>query len=553
MKKICVVSGEEFEVSKFETCLRAKFNLVGIDPEVAPWVRFRQIGAFWPHWNLHRRKCDRTEKFIVSIFSKDCVYPIWNRDEWMRNSNPPGAEFDESQEIFPQLWKFFQKSPLPHTFQSHNQNCEYTDDWYHSKNCYLCHSGEYSENCRYSYGCDGIQDVSFGIFSFHSELCLDLINSARCFDSFYLLSCKNIQNSGFLYDCRNCKNCLFCFNLRNKEYCFGNQQLTKEVFEKKKQEWNFSSTKKYQKAKEFFTEMMHTMAWHRALQLDHCENSTGDFLKHTKDCENCYLLSKHEDCANVAFCGPDAKSVLDSIGTIGAELVYMTSLPVYSYEARYCFSVSNCKFVTYSAYLQNCKYCFGCCGLMNEQYCVFNKKYSKHEYFFLIKKIEQQMWKTGEWGSFFPGYFAPNPYEESFSGFHFPLSSVEQKGLGFRSVPKIKRDVQKTAELSDIPDGVKDLTSEKIEWLTEQVFWDEKFKRPFQIQLEDITFAQKLGTPLPREYYIGRIQESARWLFFKGKLRNTTCSLSGEKIQTGWPKEYDGRILSEKEYLKVLG
>lgn len=551
MKKVCAVSGEEFEVSDIERSLREKFELYN-DPERAPWIRFREIGAFWPHWNLHKRKCDKTGKQIISIFSEDCLYPVWNRDEWMKHANPPSAEFNEQKDVFPQLWDLFQRCPLPHTFQSHNQNCEYTDDWYYSKNCYLCHSGEHSENCRYSYGSDGIRDVSFAAFSFYSELCLDLINSERCFESFYLVGCKNIQSSGFLYDCRNCRDCLFCFNLREKQYCFGNQQLSKEAFEKKKAEWRFSSAQKYEKAKIFFKEMMHTMAWHRALQIDHSENATGDYLKYTKDCRNCYLLSKHEDCANVAFCGPDAKSILDSIGTIGAELAYMTSLPVYSYEARYSFSISNCKFVTYSAYLQNCNYCFGCCGLVNARYCVLNKQYSEADYFFLIKKIEQKMRNTGEWGEFFPGYFAPNPYEESFSGFHFPLSKSEQEACGFRLVPEKKRIIQKTAEIKDIPDDVQNISSKKKQWLMEQIFWDETAQRPFQIQKADIDFALKLGTPLPRGYYIGRMQENARWLFFKGKLRETICAKSWKKIQTGWPREYDGRILSEEEYLKIL-
>lgn len=552
MKKICTVSGDEFIVSDLEKSLRAKFDLDNTTPETAPWVRFRELGAFWPHWNLHKRKCDKTGKTIISIFSEDCIYPIWSRDIWMKEGNPPSSEFDNKKEIFPQLWELFQKCPLPHTFQSHNQNCEYTDDWYHSKNCYLCHSGQNNEDCRYCYGSDSVKDVSYGVFSFDSELCLDLINSSKCFNSFYLMKCKSVQDSAFLYDCRNCRNCLFCFNLRNKEYCFGNQQLTKEVFEKKRAEWNLSSQKVYEKATKFFKEMMYTMAWHRVAEIDNCENSTGTFIRYCKDCENCYLLTRHEDCANVAFCGPDAKSILDSIGTVGAELSYMTSLPVYSYEARYCFSVSNCKFVKYSAYLQNCKYCFGCCSLVNEEYCVFNKKYSEKEYFKVVKKIETKMKESGEWGKFFPGHFAPNPYEESFSGFHYPLSKSEQENLNFRLVPTKERLVQKTAEVTEIPDNTQTLTPKKIDWIKKQIFWDEIFQHPFQIQKEDITFAQKLGTPLPRGYYVRRIQENAQWLFFKGKLRETTCAKSGTKIRTGWPNDYDKRILCEDCYLNIV-
>ena len=44
-----------------------------------------------------------------------------------------------------------------------------------------------------------------------------------------------------------------------------------------------------------------------------------------------------------------------------------------------------------------------------------------------------------EWGEFFPGHFAPNPYDESLAGFHFPLSKKEQMKLGFRENEVIER------------------------------------------------------------------------------------------------------------------
>jgi len=546
----CKLSGKSFSVSAHEQELREKFGCGETLPTVSPKYRFRELGAFWPHWNLHKRTCDKTGKPIISIFRPDCVYPVWQRDEWIAHAAPPSAEFDSSRPFFEQAWSLFQKCPIPHIFQSNNQNCEYTDDWYYSKNCYLCHSGQNNEDCRYCYGCDSIKNCYYAVFSFDSELCTDLINSSSCFKSLFLLNCKNVYDSAFLYDCRDCSDCLFCFNLRNKKYCFANQQLSKEDFEKKKSEWDFSSINNYRKAKNFFAEMMKTTAWHRALQIDRCENSTGNFIRNSKDCENCYLLSLHEDCANVAFCGPNAKSILDSIGTVGSELAFMSSLPVYTYESRFCFSVDHCRYVQYSAYLQNCRYCFGCCGLVNEKYCIFNKKYSKEAYEALIQKITAHMRKTDEWGEFFPPHFAPNPYDESFSGFHFPLTKDD---LGkFRTAPALEKISIKTAEISEIPDSVTLLNKEKEGWLTGQIFWDESYQRPFQLQTADIELARQLKVPLPCTYYINRMQANLRWMPFNGELRGTKCAVSGKVLQSNWPSEYDGRILSEEEYLKFI-
>lgn len=291
-------------------------------------------------------------------------------------------------------------------------------------------------------------------------------------------------------------------------------------------------------------------AWHRALQIEQCEDSSGNFIRQCKDCENCYLLSKHENCANDCFSGPDAKATLDSIGTVGGELTFMTSLPVFSYYAIFSFSVSHCKLVEYCAYLQNCHYCFGCCGLVNKKYCIFNKQYSEKEYKILREKIISQMKNNGEWGEFSPGYFAPNPYEESFSGFHFPID--KPKDLGFREGGQVERKNVKTAEIKMIPDTYNELNPEKEKWLTEQIFWDGKYKRSFQITKKDIEFAKKIKGPLSHNYYVHRLQDNFLWMPFNGELRDAVCAKSGEKIKTNWPAKFDGRILSEREYLNVV-
>jgi hypothetical protein len=178
---------------------------------------------------------------------------------------------------------------------------------------------------------------------------------------------------------------------------------------------------------------------------------------------------------------------------------------------------------------------------VNKKYCIFNKQYSEKEYEILRKKIISQMKKGGEWGQFFPAYFAPNPYEESFSGFHFPREGgpVERKNV-------------KTAEIEDIPDSWKELGSEKEKWLTEQIFWDEKYKRSFQITKRDIDFAKRIKGPLPRDYYIHRLQDNFLWMPFNGELRDTVCAKSGVRIKTNWPEKFDGRILCEEEYLKFV-
>lgn len=84
------------------------------------------------------------------------------------------------------------------------------------------------------------------------------------------------------------------------------------------------------------------------------------------------------------------------------------------------------------------------------------------------------------------------------------------------------------------------------------MFWDAISHKPFQILTLDIQFCRDLGVALPYTHYIRRLQENFAWMPYDGTLRETTCAKSGVPIQTSWPAEYDGRILSEDEYLKIV-
>jgi len=516
---------------------------------MAPEIRLRHRAAFWQHWNLHRRKCDKTGKGIISVYSEKCSYPVWNKEAWMKYADPPAIDFDETKDVFEQMWKLFQKCPIPHKVGAGCENCEYSDDWWYSRNCYLCHSGVECEDLRYCYRTLKMRDSQFCVFTFTSELCIDLINCDKCFEVIYGFHCRNCQNSAFLYDCRDCKDCLFCFNLRSKQYCIGNKQLTKEEFETEKKKWDFSSRKVYDQSKKHFRQMMRTHAWHRAVFVDKCQDSMGNFLENCKNAKNCFFIAHLEDSVNCVRGDFGLKNCLDALGLFRSELLYATvQVQDQCYECKLSHNLSQCRFLDYSAFCFQCQNCFGCCGLRRKKCCIFNKQYSPKEYEVLRKKIISYMKKTSEWGQFFPGYFAPNPYEESLAGFYFPLSKEEQGKLGFRKKEDFEKRKEQYSEIAEIPDSSQSV----MEGVTKKIFWDEKWNRPFQIQKEDIQFSQKLKIPLCNQYYMERIQENFRWMHFDGTLRDSICGKSGKKIQTTWGKEFDGRILSEEEYLKVV-
>lgn len=77
-------------------------------------------------------------------------------------------------------------------------------------------------------------------------------------------------------------------------------------------------------------------------------------------CENCYSCINCEKCYNVFF-SQYAANCMDS------------------------FFLYNCS---------SCSYCFGCVNLRNKQYHIFNKQYSKEEYFKIIKRYNLDSFKN---------------------------------------------------------------------------------------------------------------------------------------------------------------
>ncbi len=542
----CEITGQSFQISPLEQELRQKLGAP--PPRVLPKFTFRQLMAFWPHWSLHKRKCDRTGKSLISIFGPDCPYPVWNREDWIQFANPPSVSVDLSRPFFPQLWELFQRCPIPHNLGIGNENCEYTDDWWYSKNCYLCHSGVHCEDCEYCYRIFGLRDSAFSVFSFHSELCFELVNSSNCFSVISAINCKNCHDSAFLFDCRNVSHCLLCWNLRNAKFCIRNVQLTEEEYLKERSRLKLTSRSEYNRLVNEFESIISTKAYWKAADVEHCVDSFGNFLEHCKNCENGYFFSDAEDSVNIVR-GKDFRDCLDCVGPFLVERSYLSAVAQdRCYDVVCSAVITTCRSVDYCFHCYKCEDCFGCCGLVGKRFCVFNREYPEREYRELVARLKQKIAHDGDAGRFFPGHFAPNPYEESLAGFHFPLASEEISALGFRPTNYSRRKPEGIRELAEIPDSSRDVPLS----LCDQVYWDERELRPFQISKSYLKFAQKSDVPLPDGFYTCRLKQLFRWLPFNGELRHVRCVQSGEEVFTTLPPNFDPLIVSRKAYESML-
>ena len=120
--------------------------------------------------------------------------------------------------------------------------------------------------------------------------------------------------------------------------------------------------------------------------------------------------------------------------------------------------------------MRSCEDCFGCIGLKKRKYCIFNKQYSKEEYFELKDRIIEYMRGTKEYGEFFPIEMSPFPYNITMAQRFFPLTKD-------------------------------DVLSRGGKWR------EEEDKKDFKIMDSEKIFYEKHGIPLPIKHPLLRIED----------------------------------------------
>lgn len=509
----------------------------------------QQLWAFWQHFWIHKRKSDFSWKNIVSVFSEKCPYPVWHKDEWISNSNPPFTIYDDKKDFWEQVWQLFSTCPMAHNTSLWNENCEYTDDSWYSKNCYLCHSIANCEDCKYSYRTFQTKNCYFTVFSFDSEFCIDLVYWYNCYNVKYAIDVKRCKNSAFLFDCQDCEDCLLCWNLRSKRYCIANKQYEKSEYEKEVKKYNLNSKKVYNTLKNQFLDFIKTNAWWKSLHFDNVENSSWDYLANCKDCENCFSIQASENNKN-SVRAYNIKNTSYTIWNYNCENTHYSTIVQWNcYDVKFWYNVAESKFMEYCINCQDCENCFLCAWLVWKKYFILNKEYSKESYETEKNRIVESMKMKWIYGEFFPAYFSPTSYDESLSSVYVPLTKEEQKKEWFRVIEENYGQKWDYKDISKLPDNLLDFNSDD---LIKKWFWDDDYHRPFQILKEDIEFYKKLWVPVNDKFYIKRIRENFSLMFQSFELRETVCAKSWEKILTTLPKELDKRIVSQKEYEKLI-
>lgn len=450
---------------------------------------------------LYKRKSDLSGKKLISPYapnSKNIVYDP--KERWSDDFNPLnfGRDFDFSRSFFEQFNELYLDVPVNSRNVTLEENSDFTNNATGLKNCYLLQNSNYSEDCFYGIRVNYSKDCVDNYICVKSEKCYECVNIENCYDCLFVSDCSNCRNSILLDNCISCKDCYGCANLNNKQYFVNNKSSTKEEIEKLRGEFENADLQKREslikKEREFLA--INPKRFAHVLK---SENVTGDYISNSKDIYESFQINEGESlryCHNIILSkdsidydiwGNNSSYVLDS------EEVGENSRNIY-----YCRMIESCSNLFYCVGMYgNCHDCFGCAGLNHEEYCIFNKKYSREEYEKLAAKIVEYMKVSDEWGEYFPIQYAPFGYNESIAQDFFPLTKEEAEQLGARwqdedFAPNYSGDYYQ-------PKPIKEYESDqqRVDQALAGVLKCRTSNKPFKLQAGELAFYIKNNIQIP--------------------------------------------------------
>ena len=488
-------------------------------PTFCPDCRRQRRWAWRNNMSLYNRTCELCGNGVVSIYHPDSGLTIycnkcWWSDRWDPKNH--GMDYDFSKPFFAQYIELVKKVPHMAIVNDNgiaSLNCEYTHDWWFSKNCYMSFSGWHVENIMYSFyiltGKDMVDCMNIRSASNWMYECVHCPNAYQL--KYAELGVAGI-NSAFIYDCWDCSDCFMCTGLRGKKYCFKNEQYTKEEYEKILENYRLDTYSGVEKAKKEFEKLL--VKYPRRCSINFKSvNTTGELTTFSKNSKNCFVVKNAENVRYSDYSGSPGDPIKDSsdltmtggssenyecVTSDHSQLNFFAIFSVKSQDIRYC------------QHCHNCKHCFGCVGMRDVNYCIFNKQYTKEEYDKLVTKIILQMNnipykdKRGieyKYGEFYPIEFSYFGYNESCAMEQFSLTKEEALKEGYSWQDNTQRTAGKeTLRPEEIPESIYDVDDS----ILDQILFCINCQRNYKIVQNELNFYRKMKVPIPRRCFYCR-------------------------------------------------
>lgn len=527
-------------------------------PTLCPDCRRQRRLAFRNERKLYNRKCDLTGKQLISMYSPDKKYKVYDHKEWWKDTWDAtnfGKDFDFDRPFFEQFAELWHEVPQMNIKSENNENSDYCNLIANCKNCYLVFESSNNEDCLYGYWLQKCTNCTDCSFSHDSHQCYEVDNCYNCYNLKWSQNCNGCSDSAFLNDCIGCKNCLFSVNLRQKEYCIFNKQYSKEEYKILKEKYLNGSYSNLSKNKQEFEKFLLEFP-HRYAQFLKAENCSGDYIQQSKNCEKCFHAHDAEDCKYGEHVWRNSKDNMD-VSTVGrdAELIYESiNTALNAKHDLFCIQCwSGTSDLIYCVGCFSSQNCFGCLGLRHKQYCILNKQYTKEEYEKIVPKIIEQMKKTnfsgsnsGDFGEFFPMKISEYCYNETVANEQFPLTKEQilKLGLGFKEEDFLNKYEGPKIQ---IPDNVAEVKDD----LLKAILSCDGCEKNYRIIKQELAFYKKENIPLP--HFCPDCRHKQRMSKRNPlQLWDRKCAKCSAKIKTTYSPDRLETVYCEKCYLNTI-
>jgi len=542
-RKICEISWTEFPIFQSDLDFYDKISPV-FDwkkyqiptPKLCPEERQRRRLMFRNERKLYRKKCDATGENIISMYSPDKEYKIYNQkyrwsDKW--DAMIYWFNFNFNKSFNKQLNKLILNVPRFSMLNIESENSEYTNHVYKAKDSYMCFSSVEPIACintRWAIQSNKCNDCSF---IEQSEECYQTIKCKNCFNLQFSTNCEWCSNSKYLYDCQNCSFCFNCSNIKNKTYYINNIKHTKDEYN------DLISKAQVHKIKDIKTNIQINSEW-----------SYGNNIT---NCKNCMFVSDLSDSENVKYTFDDAfqKNTYDCYWWSRCENVIESMSCWNWYKSWFICYWNEAKFSYFCNKCYNINNCFACVWLRNKQYCIFNKQYTKEEYNKLVPQIIEKMIEEWSRWEFFDPSLSPFGYNETVAQEYFPLTREEALARWYKrqdnNYDPVVPDGIKTLKWDEIPSDINQVTDD----ILKQILICEVSWRPFRIIKQELEFYRKHNLSLPRKHPDVRHQERLRQRPPR-ELHLRSCDQCDKQMISVYDKKFRWKILCEECYQKEI-
>ena len=549
MQKNCQTCKKDFEVRDEDLVFYEQIKVPL--PTFCPECRLARKLIWRNERSLYKRACDLCKKEIISMYKTDAVFPVychecWWGDKW--NTLDYGCNYDSGIPFFEQFAKLLKIVPRPASYSTQNINSEYGNHIAHMKNSYMMFGSWFDENCGYGQTVMKSKDCWDCLFIRDCELCFASNDCTKCNQVFFSQKCIGCIDSAFLYDCRNCQNCLFSYNLRNKNYHVFNKQVSKEEFNKVRQEM-LSSYLMLEKTLTDFRKILREKAIHKFMTGERNYNVSGEFISNSKNVHDSYFIDNGENEKYAVRGGVGQKDSMDVYGVHSGELCYECNN--IDFSSRCFFSVNGENNMN-SSYLVDCDHVnnsFGCISAHKKEYCILNKQYDKKTYEELLEKIIFQMkklpyidkkGKTYKYGEFFPTELSPFYYNETIAQEYVPINEERAEKMGYSWSAVEEKSYIPTKSWKDLPDTMEQVDDRILSEIILCQAWDSdkklaqnhKCTKAFRITQNELNMHRKWNIPLPRKCPNTRYYELSQ-------TRNSVNFWHRKCMKEGCPNEFE--------------